>query len=51
MRSRLLGTKPASRATELAMNLMVVFNDPVPVDNPALPAVLMAFKMRDTIGA
>jgi GAF domain-containing protein len=30
--------------------VMVVFNDPVPVDNPALQAVLMALKMRDAIG-
>jgi class 3 adenylate cyclase len=30
---------------------MVVFNDPVPVDNPALQAVLMALEMRDDIGA
>ena len=27
--------------------VMVVFNDPVPVDNPALQAVLMALEMRD----
>ena len=31
--------------------VMVVFNDPVPVENPALPAVLMALEMRDAIGA
>jgi GAF domain-containing protein len=31
--------------------VMVVFNDPVPVDNPALQAVLMALEMRDAIGA
>ena len=31
--------------------VMVVFNDPVPVDNPALQAVLMAFEMREAIGA
>ena len=31
--------------------VMVVFNDPVPVDNPALQAVLMALEMRDGIGA
>ena len=30
---------------------MVVFNDPVPVDNPALQAVLMALEMREAIGA
>jgi hypothetical protein len=30
---------------------MVVFNDPVPVDHPALQAVLMALEMRDAIGA
>jgi adenylate cyclase len=30
---------------------MVVFNDPVPVDNSALQAVLMALEMRDAIGA
>jgi class 3 adenylate cyclase len=31
--------------------VMVVFNDPVPVDNPALQAVLMALEMRDAISA
>jgi GAF domain-containing protein len=31
--------------------VMVVFNDPVPVENPALQAVLMALEMRDVIGA
>jgi adenylate cyclase len=31
--------------------VMVVFNDPVPVDNPALQAVLMALEMREVIGA
>jgi class 3 adenylate cyclase len=31
--------------------VMVVFNDPVPVDNPALQAVLMALEMRDAIAA
>ena len=31
--------------------VMVVFNDPVPVDNPALQAVQMALEMRDAIGA
>ena len=31
--------------------VMVVFNDPVPVDNSALQAVLMALEMRDAIGA
>ncbi len=31
--------------------VMVVFNDPVPVDNPALQAVLMALEMRQAIGA
>jgi len=30
---------------------MVVFNDPVPVENPALQAVLMALEMREAIGA
>ena len=30
--------------------VMVVFNDPVPVENPALQAVLMALEMRDAIG-
>ena len=29
---------------------MVVFNDPVPVENPALQAVLMALEVRDAIG-
>jgi class 3 adenylate cyclase len=31
--------------------VMVVFNDPVPVENPALQAVLMALEMRHDIGA
>jgi adenylate cyclase len=31
--------------------VMVVFNDPVPVENPALQAVLMALEMRGAIGA
>jgi adenylate cyclase len=31
--------------------VMVVFNDPVPVQNPALQAVLMALEVRDAIGA
>jgi len=31
--------------------VMVVFNDPVPVQNPPLQAVLMALEMRDAIGA
>ena len=31
--------------------VMVVFNDPVRVENPALQAVLMALEMRDAIGA
>jgi adenylate cyclase len=30
--------------------VMIVFNDPVPVDNPALQAVLMALDMRVAIG-
>jgi class 3 adenylate cyclase len=30
--------------------VMVVFNDPIPVDNPALQAVLMAIEMRSAIG-
>jgi class 3 adenylate cyclase len=30
--------------------VMVVFNDPIPVDNPALQAVLMAVDMRVAIG-
>jgi adenylate cyclase len=30
---------------------MVVFNDPVPVENPALQAVLMALEMRVATGA
>jgi class 3 adenylate cyclase/putative methionine-R-sulfoxide reductase with GAF domain len=30
--------------------VMVVFNDPIPVDNPALRAVLMAIEMRAAIG-
>jgi class 3 adenylate cyclase len=31
--------------------VMVVFNDPVPIEKPALQAVLMALEMRDVIGA
>ncbi len=31
--------------------VMVIFNDPVPVENPALQAVLMAPEVRDAIGA
>ena len=31
--------------------VMVVFNDPVPIENPALQAVLMALEVRDAIGA
>jgi class 3 adenylate cyclase len=31
--------------------VMVVFNDPVPVENPALQAVLMALEMREAMGA
>ena len=31
--------------------VMVVFNDPVPVENPALQAVLMALETREAIGA
>src|SRR4029077_4030348 len=31
--------------------VMVVFNDPVPVANPALQAMLMALEMREAIGA
>jgi adenylate cyclase len=31
--------------------VMVIFNDPVPVENPATQAVLMALEMRETIGA
>src|SRR5262245_18774379 len=30
--------------------VMVVFNDPIPVENPALQAVLMALEMRGAIG-
>jgi class 3 adenylate cyclase/putative methionine-R-sulfoxide reductase with GAF domain len=30
--------------------VMVVFNDPVPVENPAMQAVLMALEMRESIG-
>jgi class 3 adenylate cyclase len=31
--------------------VMVVFNDPIPIDNPALQAVQMALEMRVAIGA
>jgi class 3 adenylate cyclase/putative methionine-R-sulfoxide reductase with GAF domain len=30
--------------------VMVIFNDPVPIENPALQAVLMALDMRNAIG-
>jgi class 3 adenylate cyclase len=30
---------------------MVIFNDPVPMENPALQAVLMALDMRTALGA
>ena len=30
---------------------MVIFNDPVPVENPALQAVLMALEVREAIGS
>jgi class 3 adenylate cyclase len=30
--------------------VMVIFNDPVPVENPALQAVFMALEVRDAIG-
>jgi hypothetical protein len=30
---------------------MVIFNDPVPVENPALQAVPMALEVREAIGA
>jgi class 3 adenylate cyclase len=30
--------------------VMVIFNDPVPIENPALQAVLMALEMRGAIG-
>jgi class 3 adenylate cyclase len=30
--------------------MMVIFNDPVPVENPAMRAVLMALEMRNAIG-
>jgi class 3 adenylate cyclase len=31
--------------------VMVVFNDPVPVENPALQAVLMALEVREAVGS
>ena len=31
--------------------VMVVFNDPMPVENPALQAVLMALELRDALGS
>jgi class 3 adenylate cyclase len=30
--------------------VMVVFNDPMPMDNPALQAVMMALEIRDALG-
>ena len=41
----------AAARDHLAQHVMVVFNDPVPVENPELQAVLMALEMRDAIGA
>ena len=31
--------------------MMVIFNDPMPIENPALQAVLMALELRDAIRA
>jgi adenylate cyclase len=31
--------------------VMIIFNDPVPIENPVLQAILMALEMRDAIGA
>ena len=31
--------------------VMVVFNDPVPIENPVLQAVLMALELRNALGA
>ncbi len=37
--------------SQVLHGVMVVFNDPVPVENPTLQTVLMALEMRDAIGA
>jgi adenylate cyclase len=57
--SRQQGPAPVCCAGRAAVTLeryagdgvMVVFNDPVPVEKPALQAVLMALEMRGAIGA
>jgi adenylate cyclase len=41
--------EPTGGRDEKALE-MVVFNDPVPIDNPALQAVQMALEMREAIG-
>jgi class 3 adenylate cyclase len=43
-----MGFGPGCARTRYAGDgVMVVFNDPVPVENPALQAVLMALEMRE----
>jgi adenylate cyclase len=39
------------RLPRATRRVMVIFNDPVPVENPALQAVLMALELREAIGA
>jgi hypothetical protein len=43
--------KRLRNSTSNSNRVMVVFNDPVPVENPALQAVLMALEVRDAVGA
>jgi hypothetical protein len=45
------GTYNRKHATPAPVTIiMVVFNDPVPVENPALQAVLMALEVREALG-
>jgi hypothetical protein len=45
------GFTESADAEDAGDGVMVVFNDPVPVENPALQAVLMALELREAIGA
>jgi Integrase core domain len=47
----LVSIRLVQNTRQVSDGVMVVFNDPVPVENPALQAVLMALEMRDAIGA
>jgi adenylate cyclase len=46
-----VGRIEAFEPRETGDGVMVVFNDPVPMENPALQAVLMALEVREAIGA